>query len=116
MVCYPLNQASEKTTKPRWFLALTGPPGRGLGNPVLEKHQYVPEIPMTIILKINLVEEEISHAELKKCTGESPGEAGVPTTVVMTKTKTWNIRTLYETGNMVQVCWHSLRHLIDSFM
>ena len=45
-----------------------------------------------------------------KCTGESPREAGVPTTLLTTKTKTrigtWNIRfrTLYETGKTAQVC------------
>ena len=89
MVHYPSNQASERTTKTRWFLALTGPPGRGLGNPVAKKrNQYVTEIPMTVILKTNLVEEEILHAELKRCTGESLREAGVPTTFLMTKTKT----------------------------
>ena len=41
------------------------------------------------------------------CTGESPREAGVPTTLLTTKTKTrigaWNIRTLYETGKSAQV-------------
>ena len=40
--------------------------------------------------------------------GESPREAGVPTTLLTTKTKTrigtWNIRTLYETGKSAQVC------------
>ena len=57
---------------------------------------------MTVILKTNLIEEESSHAELMKCTSESPREAVVPTTLLTTKTKTrigtWNIRTLYETG------------------
>ena len=57
---------------------------------------------------MDLVEEESSHAQPMKCTGESPREAGVPTTLLTTKTKTrigtWNIRTLYETGKTAQVC------------
>ena len=41
------------------------------------------------------------------CNGESPREAGVPTTLLTTRTKTrigsWNIRTLYETGKSAHV-------------
>ena len=81
--------------------------GHGANDPVPEKH-YVTETTMTVILETNLVEEESSHAELMKCTGESPIEASVPTTLLTTKTKTRigtrNIRTLYATGETAQVC------------
>ena len=53
----------------------------------------------------NLVEEEFSRVELMTCTGESPREAGVPTTLLTTKTRigALNIGTLYETGKSAQV-------------
>ena len=59
----------------------------------------------TATLEANLIEEESSRVELMTCTGESPSEAGVPTTLLTTKTRigTWNIRTLYETGKSAQV-------------
>ena len=48
------------------------------------------------------------------CTGESPRKAGVPTTLLTTRTKTrigtWNIRTLYETGKSAQVCQEMHRY------
>ncbi|RUS76248.1 hypothetical protein EGW08_015991 [Elysia chlorotica] len=48
------------------------------------------------------------------CTSESLREAGVPTTFLTTKTKTsigtWNIRSLYETGRIAQVCEESTRY------
>ena len=61
-----------------------------------------------------MVEEGSSRVESMTCTGESPREAGVPTTLLTTKTKTrigtWNIRTLYETGKSAQVCQEMHRY------
>ena len=61
----------------------------------------------TATLEANLVEEESSRVEHMTCTGESPREAGVPTTLLTTRTKTrigtWNIRTLYEAGKSAHV-------------
>ena len=68
----------------------------------------------TETLKANLVEEGSSRVEPMTCTGESPREAGAPTTLLTTKTKTrigtWNIRTLYETGKSAQVCQEMHRY------
>ena len=48
------------------------------------------------------------------CTDESPREVGVPTTLLTTRTETrigtWNIRTLYETGKVAQVCQQMHRY------
>ena len=50
------------------------------------------------------------------CTGESLREAGAPTTLLTTNTKTktrigtWNIRTLYETGKSAQLCQEMRRY------
>ena len=50
-----------------------------------------------------MVQEESSLVEPMTQAGESLREASVPTTLLTTKTKTrigtWNVRTLYETGN-----------------
>ena len=77
----------------------------GLTTPFYKKEAVTETT--TATLEANLVEEESSRVELMTCTGESPREAGVPTTLLTTKTKTrigtWNIRTLYETGKSAQV-------------
>ena len=84
----------------------------GLTTPFYEKETVTETA--TEALEANLVEEESSCAELMMCTGESPREAGAPTTLLTTKTKTrigiWNIRTLYETGKSAQVCQEMHRY------
>ena len=80
--------------------------GIGLTTPSYKKEPVTETATKTF--EDDLVEEEPSLAEPMTPAGESPREAGVPTTLLTTKNKTrigtWNIRTLYETGKTAQVC------------
>ena len=79
----------------------------GLTTPFYKNKKETVTETATATLEANLVEEESSRVQLVKCTCESPREAGVPTTLLTTRTKTrigtWNSRTLYETGKSAQV-------------